>query len=150
MAMPPSSQPARNRTTSTSTSVTSYDLTYRDPQWLIKTAELHARQGRPADSVAALRTAVIGARSETADADFEIAERLESWRILTDAVQARREAAWFGSALELPGAAIGAAAAASTVPPAATTAHTAGQPCANAITVPFGQDTYFRCGFRLV
>ena len=59
---------------------------------------------------------------------------------------ARREAAWFGSALELPGAAIGAAAAASTVPPAAATAHTAGQPCANAITVPVGQDTYFRCG----
>jgi hypothetical protein len=34
---------------------------------------------------AALKTAIIGARTETADADFAIAERLESWHILPDA-----------------------------------------------------------------
>jgi hypothetical protein len=64
-----------------------YELTYRDPQWLVKVAELHARCNRPADSVSTLRGAIIGARSETAEGDFEIAQRLESWHILTDAVQ---------------------------------------------------------------
>ena len=33
-----------------------------------------------------MQTAIIGARAETADADFEIAGRLESWHILPDAV----------------------------------------------------------------
>jgi Tfp pilus assembly protein PilF len=63
-----------------------YELAYRDPQWLIKVAELRARTGQTAGAVAALKTAIIGARTETADADFAIAERLESWHILPDAV----------------------------------------------------------------
>jgi Flp pilus assembly protein TadD len=63
-----------------------YELSYRDPQWMIKVAELQARLGRSADAVTALKTAITGARSETADADFAIAERLESWHILGDAV----------------------------------------------------------------
>jgi tetratricopeptide (TPR) repeat protein len=63
-----------------------YELAYRDPQWLIKVAELRARTGQAAEAVAALRTATIGARTETADADFGIAERLESWHVLADAV----------------------------------------------------------------
>ena len=63
-----------------------YELAYRDPQWMTKVAELQARSGRNAEAVAALKTAIIGARTETADADFAIAERLESWHILDDAV----------------------------------------------------------------
>jgi Tfp pilus assembly protein PilF len=63
-----------------------YELAYRDPQWLVKVAELQARIGQDAAAVAALQTAIIGARAETADADFEIAGRLESWHILPDAV----------------------------------------------------------------
>jgi Flp pilus assembly protein TadD len=62
-----------------------YELAYRDPQWLVKVAELRARTGQNAEAVTALKTAIIGARTETADADFEIAQRLESWHILPDA-----------------------------------------------------------------
>jgi cellulose synthase operon protein C len=72
-----------------------YELAYRDPQWLIKVAEMRARRGQTSDAVAALTTAIIGARTETAAADFEIAERLESWHILRDAVAfADRARAW--------------------------------------------------------
>ncbi|MGP8245668.1 MAG: hypothetical protein ACLQVN_14265 [Bryobacteraceae bacterium] len=63
-----------------------YELAYRDPRWMIKVAELQARSGRASEAVRALQTAIIGARTETAGADFAIAERLESWRILPDAV----------------------------------------------------------------
>lgn len=74
-----------------------YDLTYRDPQWMVRVAEMRARSGQNAEAVAALRTAIIGARTETADADFSIAESLESWHILPDAVSfAERGAALAG------------------------------------------------------
>lgn len=63
-----------------------YELAYRDPQWLIKAAELRARDGQPSESVRVLKTAIIGARAETADANFNIAGRLESWHILPEAV----------------------------------------------------------------
>src|ERR1022692_3685741 len=63
-----------------------YELAYRDPQWMIRMAELRARSGQNSEAVSALRTAIIGARSETVNADFEIAEQLESWHILPDAV----------------------------------------------------------------
>ncbi len=63
-----------------------YDLAYRDPQWMMEVAELRARSGQPSEAVSALQTAIIGARTETADADFAIAEHLESWHILSDAV----------------------------------------------------------------
>jgi cellulose synthase operon protein C len=77
-----------------------YELAYRDPQWLIKAAELHARSGRASEAVNALKTAIIGARSETADADFDIAEKLESWHILAEAANfADRGASLDGDAL---------------------------------------------------
>ena len=63
-----------------------YELAYRDPVWLSKVAELQARSGRNTEAVDALKTAVIGARTETADADFDIAGRLQSWHILPAAV----------------------------------------------------------------
>jgi len=64
-----------------------YDLTYRDPQWMVKVAEMHARSGQPAEAVKSLQSAIIGARTETADADLEIARCLADWHILPDAVQ---------------------------------------------------------------
>jgi cellulose synthase operon protein C len=77
-----------------------YELSYRDPQWMIKVAELQARSARNAEAVDALKTAIIGARTETADADFAIAEQLESWHILPDAVAfAERGANRLGSQL---------------------------------------------------
>jgi len=63
-----------------------YELAYRDSQWLVKVAELCARSGQTSEAVSALKTAIIGARTETADADFNIAGILESWRILPEAV----------------------------------------------------------------
>lgn len=63
-----------------------YELTYRDPQWMIKVAEMRARSGQNPEAVAALKSAIIGARAETVNADFSIAERLEGWHILADAV----------------------------------------------------------------
>ncbi len=64
-----------------------YELTYHAPEWMEKVAEVRARLGRRADAVAALTTALIGAHSETAEADFSIAERLEGWRMMEDAVR---------------------------------------------------------------
>ena len=63
-----------------------YELAYRDPQWMIKVAGLRARSGQTSEAVSALKTAIIGAQTETADADFDIAGQLESWHILPDAV----------------------------------------------------------------
>src|SRR6185369_7846484 len=63
-----------------------YELAYRNPRRLIKVAELHARLGQNPEAVSALKTAIIGSRTETAEADFEIAVQLEAWHILPDAV----------------------------------------------------------------
>jgi cellulose synthase operon protein C len=59
-----------------------YELTYRDPQWMEKIAELRARQGRVDDTSKALRTALIEGRPERAEIFFEVARRLERWRML--------------------------------------------------------------------
>ena len=48
---------------------------------------MHARLGRTAETVAALKTALIGARAETSSADFEIARHLEEWGMLDEAVK---------------------------------------------------------------
>lgn len=63
-----------------------YDLTYRDPEWMVKVAEMRARSGQPAAAVAALQSGIVGARTETAEADLEIARYLAEWHILPDAV----------------------------------------------------------------
>ena len=59
-----------------------YELTYRDPQWMEKIAELRARQGRVDDAAKALRTALVEGRPERAEIFFAVARRLESWRML--------------------------------------------------------------------
>lgn len=62
-----------------------YQLAYKDPQWMEKVAEARARQGRDRDVVAALKTALIDGRPETAENYFEVARRLESWGFLDQA-----------------------------------------------------------------
>ena len=62
-----------------------YDLSYKDPQWMEKIAEIRARQGRTVDAVAALTTALITGKLERPDKYFEAARRLESWGLLVEA-----------------------------------------------------------------
>jgi predicted Zn-dependent protease len=62
-----------------------YQLAYKDPKWMEKIAEIRARQGKTADAVAALKTALIDGRPEKAENFFEAAQRLESWGLLTEA-----------------------------------------------------------------
>jgi len=59
-----------------------YQLAYKDPKWMEKIAEVRARQGRCADAVAALKTALIDAVPERAGNYFEVARRLEGWGFL--------------------------------------------------------------------
>jgi predicted Zn-dependent protease len=62
-----------------------YQLTYKDPKWMEKIAEVRARQGRTEDCVAALKTALIDVGPERAGSYFEAAKRLESWGMLAQA-----------------------------------------------------------------
>ncbi len=62
-----------------------YQLSYKDPQWMEKIAEVRARQGRDADAVAALKTALIDVAPPRPSSYFEVARRLESWGILEPA-----------------------------------------------------------------
>src|SRR5258708_5225072 len=62
-----------------------YQLAYKDPKWMEKIAEIRARQGKPDEAVAALKTALIDGRPEKAENFFEAARRLESWGLLTQA-----------------------------------------------------------------
>ncbi|HET8826267.1 MAG TPA: hypothetical protein VFM77_14110, partial [Terriglobales bacterium] len=62
-----------------------YQLNYKDPQWMERVAETRARQGKTTETVSALKIALIDGRPETANNYFEVARRLESWGMLTDA-----------------------------------------------------------------
>jgi Flp pilus assembly protein TadD len=62
-----------------------YDLTYRNPTWMEKLAELRARQGRNADAVTALNKAWIEGRSDSAVNFLMVAQKLESWGMLAEA-----------------------------------------------------------------
>jgi tetratricopeptide (TPR) repeat protein len=62
-----------------------YVLSYRDPKWMVKVAELCARQGHNADAVKALETGLIEGRPVKAANSFAVAERLEGWDMLDDA-----------------------------------------------------------------
>jgi len=62
-----------------------YDLTYRNPIWMEKLAELRARQGRNADAVTALNKAWIDGRSDSAVNYLTVAQKLESWGMLAEA-----------------------------------------------------------------
>lgn len=62
-----------------------YALSYRDPQWMEKLAELRARQGRAAEAVQALDTAWIAGLPARAANSFRVAAKLESWGLLDQA-----------------------------------------------------------------
>lgn len=62
-----------------------YQLTYKDPKWMEKIAEVRARQGKTDEAVAALKTALIDVGPERAGNYFEVARRLESWGMLAQA-----------------------------------------------------------------
>lgn len=64
-----------------------YLLSYRDPKWMEKVAELCARQGRAADAVKALETGWIEGKPARAANSFAVAERLEKWGMLNEAQQ---------------------------------------------------------------
>ncbi|HJZ62897.1 MAG TPA: hypothetical protein VKD70_01160 [Candidatus Acidoferrum sp.] len=59
-----------------------YQLTYKDPKWMEKIAELRARQGKNADAVSALKAALIDTAPDRPGKYFEVARRLEGWNIL--------------------------------------------------------------------
>ena len=56
-----------------------YELTYHDPQWMEKIAELRARQNRTEEAAKALRTALVEGRPERPENFFAVARRLELW-----------------------------------------------------------------------
>jgi len=62
-----------------------YQLTYKDPKWMEKIAEVRARQGRNSDAVSALKAALIDTTPERAGKYFEVARRLEAWNLLEPA-----------------------------------------------------------------
>jgi predicted Zn-dependent protease len=62
-----------------------YQLTYKDPQWMEKIAELRARQGKNDEAAAALRTALIDPQPDKPESYFAAARQLEAWSILEQA-----------------------------------------------------------------
>jgi hypothetical protein len=62
-----------------------YLLTYHDPSWMVRLAELRARQQRPADAVKALRAAYIDGHPKAASDFFTVAAQLERWNLLAEA-----------------------------------------------------------------
>jgi cellulose synthase operon protein C len=62
-----------------------YLLTYKDPQWMLKSAEARARQGRNDLAVRALQAAYIDGRPEAAHNYFKVAAELEAWNLLDQA-----------------------------------------------------------------
>jgi cellulose synthase operon protein C len=64
-----------------------YDLTYHDPRWMQKVAEIYARQGNTDAAVAALRRALIEARPQRPQGFFEAARLLDGWNLLEPARQ---------------------------------------------------------------
>ena len=63
-----------------------YELTYENPRWMEKIAEIHARQGRAGDAVASLEKALIEGRLERPENYFAVARRLEKWNMSARAV----------------------------------------------------------------
>ncbi len=70
-----------------------YDLTYRNPDWMQKLAEIRARQGRSADAVASLTKALVEGRPDSAQNLLAVAEKLEQWGMLAEARKFAEQAA---------------------------------------------------------
>ena len=63
------------------------ELTYENPEWMEKIAELHAREGQTDAAVTALKKALIEGRPETPGLYFDVADRLAGWNMLDQARQ---------------------------------------------------------------
>ena len=63
-----------------------YELTYENPRWMEKMAEIQARQGRSGDAVASLERALIEGRPEQPENYFAVARLLEEWNMSARAV----------------------------------------------------------------
>jgi len=64
-----------------------YELTYQNPTWMEKIAELRAREGQTDAAVTALKKALIEGRPETPEPYFDVADRLAGWNMLEQARQ---------------------------------------------------------------
>jgi len=64
-----------------------YQLTYKDPEWMVAIARVRARQGRAADAADALKTAYLSGPNQSADDFFSVASQLEQWNFLDDAAR---------------------------------------------------------------
>ena len=62
-----------------------FTLSYQDPAWMVRLAELRARQNRPADAVKALQTAYLTGHPASAANLFTVASHLEQWNLLPEA-----------------------------------------------------------------
>ena len=62
-----------------------YLLSYKDPQWLVRLAELRVRQQRNADAVKALQAAYIEGRPASAQNQFTVAAQLLQWNLIAEA-----------------------------------------------------------------
>ena len=62
-----------------------YVLSYKDPTWMVRLAELRARQQRPADAVKALETAYVTGQTASPTNQFRVADQLAQWNFLAEA-----------------------------------------------------------------
>ncbi|MBI4910363.1 MAG: hypothetical protein HY820_42490 [Acidobacteria bacterium] len=56
-----------------------YDLSFQRSTWMERVALVRARQQRPKECVAALETALLTGRSDSPDAQLDVARRLDQW-----------------------------------------------------------------------
>src|SRR6185312_12916759 len=84
-----------------------YQLTYKDPQWMIAIAHVRARQNRATDAADALKTAYLSGTKQAPDDFFHVASQLEQWNFLDDAArfaeQGRAAAGDHFLAADIPG-----------------------------------------------
>ncbi len=59
-----------------------YALTYHDPQWMLKLAEVNAREGKATAATDALKSALIEGRPDNASNYFAVARKLDEWNML--------------------------------------------------------------------
>lgn len=81
-----------------------YELTYRNSHWMMKSAEMRAREGKKTEAAAAVRQALIDNRPPRAQAFLEAAGALEGWGMAAEA----RDFAEKGVELSTPEALSGA------------------------------------------
>ncbi len=71
---------------------TLYELSYHDPQWMLKSAALKARMGRRDEAVHDLRTAEIGEHTATPQTLMTVAQQLDQWNYTKEAVDFAEQA----------------------------------------------------------